>query len=79
MSDCERRRIYEGYIYVIPYAGDGYILCNSRIEGFSNMRPRDRFLAKIEKMKNSDVITIDDILKDLENKKVRITVEVLDE
>ncbi len=73
------KREYEGYIYIIPYAGDGYILCSEKIQNFSNLKPREKFLAKIEKMKSSDVITIDEILRDLENKKVRIIIEILDE
>ena len=74
------KREFVGYIYVLPQIGDGYILCQNRIEGFSDMRPRDRLFAKIDKLKNGDdVITIDEFLKGLENRRVRIIVEILDE
>ncbi len=74
------KREFVGYIYVLPQVGDGYILCQNRIEGFSEMKPRDKLLAKIEKLKNgNDVITIDEFLRGLENRKVKITIEILDE
>ncbi len=68
----------EGYVYTIPYAGDGYIICRTRIENFQNMKPIERLNAKIEKLKSEDTLTIDELLKGLEGKKIRIIIEVLE-
>ncbi len=68
----------EGYIYTIPYAGDGYIIVRDKIENFESMRPYERLQAKIEKLKDENTLTIDELLRAFEGKKVKITIEVLE-
>ncbi len=68
----------EGYVYTIPYAGDGYIIAKEKIENFENMKPFERLQAKIEKMKDENTLTIDELLRMFEGKKIRITIEVIE-
>jgi len=62
----KRREVYEGYLYVIPYCGDHYFVSPKRKEP-----DRDGFYAMDDEDKSID-------LGDFIDKKVRITIEVME-
>jgi len=86
---AKKRRVIEGRLVCIPHGGDGWILLSDELaEEYYELRKlhreelteeemdkRDRRLWEIERRGK----WIDDVLSDLEGKKVRITVEVVED
>ena len=67
------KRVLEGYLHCIPFAGDRWILAKRKYS-----RP---FLQSVREVDGEDLFerTIYKLFEGLEGKKVRITVEVLEE
>jgi len=67
----------EGYLYFIPYCGDGILLTKKRIELPRNERDYNRFRDELLKERD-DAVDLLLLLNELEGRKVRITIEVVD-
>ena len=72
-----RKRALEGYLYCIPYAGDRWVLTPKSY----GTPPCDfkEFWKWRENMNVMEEKTVDELFDSLEGKKVRITVEVMEE
>jgi hypothetical protein len=78
------KRVLEGYLYILPYAGDGLVLSPEKLEEPVLPDPRHNYRKyKKDSRKLHELAfegkSVSDLLYGLEGKKVRITVEVLEE
>ena len=72
-----RKRALEGYLYCVPYVGDRWVLTLKNY-GTPPRNPEE-FWKWRENMNIMEEKPIDDLFDGLEGKKVRITVEVMEE
>jgi len=68
------KKVLEGYLYCIPFMGDAWVLTERKMR-----RRRGEEIWKWEERVYREGKDIADILLDFEGRKVRVTVEVLEE
>jgi hypothetical protein len=78
------KRVIEGYLYILPYAGDGLVLSQEKLEKPVLPDPRRNYQKYREDSRKLHELmfegrSIGHLLQDLEGKRIRITVEVLEE
>jgi len=74
------RKVYEGYVVVVGFAGDREVLVTEKPpKRPEEWKPGELLDYVSEKEKEGKVIPIDFIIGDFEGKKVRITVEVVED
>ena len=64
----------KGYLSIISYCGDGYYLTSSKIQEPKDHEFYSEFIRKVE-----DGLRIDDLFDDMQGKKIKVTVELIDE
>ena len=86
-AEAKKKKVMEGYLICVPYVGDAWILLKDRNLAKEyceiNRKKFDRKVTIKELDRQSEIEEsgehIDSVLCDLEGKKVRITVEVVEE